>query len=226
VQWIALHEIGHALGMRSHSPIPADLMYEMVRDRIHVEGLSTEDANSFVSLYRIPNGTVFARVPSDASIAALPPDLPSGPPALAMAPHVDARLGFSLRPPADWMRAETARGMVAVDGVTWDYTASFQVIVERYPTIEAYLERYGAFYLDHGRVLRDASAVVDGRRARRTFIANAEADFAEEIAFIESGDGRVFVVIADCPLGAVEIYRPWFEAMLASLDIWEGTGAP
>jgi hypothetical protein len=143
-----------------------------------------------------------------------------------MAPHVDARLGFSLRPPADWMRAETARGMVAVDGVTWDYTASFQVIVERYPTIEAYLERYGAFYLDHGRVLRDASAVVDGRRARRTFIANAEADFAEEIAFIESGDGRVFVVIADCPLGAVEIYRPWFEAMLASLDIWEGTGAP
>jgi hypothetical protein len=226
VQWIALHEIGHALGMRSHSPIPADLMYEMVRDRIHVEGLSTEDANSFVSLYRIPNGTVFARVPSDASIAALPPDLPSGPPALAMAPHVDARLGFSLRPPADWMRAETARGMVAVDGVTGDYTASFQVIVERYPTIEAYLERYGAFYLDHGRVLRDASAVVDGRRARRTFIANAEADFAEEIAFIESGDGRVFVVIADCPLGAVEIYRPWFEAMLASLDIWEGTGAP
>jgi hypothetical protein len=217
VQWIALHEIGHALGMRSHSPIPADLMYEMVRDRIHVQGLSTEDANSFVSLYRIPNGTVFARVPSEPSIADLPLDLPSGPPTLSMAPHVDARLGFSLHTPADWMRVETARGMVAVDGVTWDYTASFQVIVERYPTIEAYLERYGPFYLDHGRVLRDVSAVVDGRRARRAFIAKA---------FIESGDGRVFVVIADCPLGAAEVYRPWFEAMLASLDIWEGAGAP
>lgn len=226
VQWIALHEIGHALGMRSHSPIPADLMYERVRDRIHVKGLSTEDANSFVSLYRIPNGTIFARVPSGKSAVPFAPDLPSGPPELALAPHVDPRLGFSVHPPAGWMRAETARGMVAVDGVTWDYTASFQVIVERYATIDAYLERYGAFYLAHGRVLRDAPAVLGGRRARRALIARAEADFAEEIAFIESGDGRVFVVIADCPLSAAEVYRPWFEAALASLEIWDETGAP
>ena len=33
VERIALHEIGHALGMRTHSPIPADLMYPVVRDR-------------------------------------------------------------------------------------------------------------------------------------------------------------------------------------------------
>jgi predicted Zn-dependent protease len=65
VEWVALHEIGHALGTRSHSPIPADLMYEVVRDRLIVaEGLSTEDVNSFVSLYRLPNGTVYGSVPS------------------------------------------------------------------------------------------------------------------------------------------------------------------
>jgi hypothetical protein len=36
----------------------------------------------------------------------------------------------------------------------------------------------------------------------------------------------VFVVIADCPLSAAEVYRPWFEAALASLEIWDETGAP
>ena len=56
-----------------HEPTPRlrnirvnDLMYEIVRDRRTVaEGLSTEDVNSFVSLYRLANGTVYGRVPSD-----------------------------------------------------------------------------------------------------------------------------------------------------------------
>jgi predicted Zn-dependent protease len=226
VQWIALHEIGHALGMRGHSPIPADLMYERVRDRIHVRGLSTEDVNSFESLYRLPNGTVFGRIPPDAISASSAPEFPSGPPRLALAPHVDPRLGFSIRPPSGWVRAETSRGMVAVDGVTWDYTASFQVIVERYPTIEAYLARYGAFYRAHGHVLSDEPITVDGRRALRTVIANPRRDVAEEIVFIESGDGRVFIVLADCPLDAAEAYRPWFRAALGTLEIWSGPGAP
>ena len=34
VEKLVLHEVGHALGMREHSPIPADLMYAVARDRI------------------------------------------------------------------------------------------------------------------------------------------------------------------------------------------------
>ncbi len=221
VEWITLHELGHALGMRRHSPIPSDLMYEMVRDRIQVDGLSVQDANSFVSLYRLPNGTVFARMVPGAEMADPDSHLPSGPPRLDGESHEDPRLGFSIRPPAGWLRAETARGMVAVDGATWDYTASLQVIVQRYPTIEAYLDRYGSSYRRHGRVLRDVALEVDGYPARQLMIANTHLDVVEEITFIEAGDGRVFVVIADCPLDATDAYRPWFDAMLASLEIWD-----
>jgi predicted Zn-dependent protease len=219
VEWIALHEIGHGLGMRGHSPIPADLMYEVARDRITVHGgLSAEDVNSFVSLYQIPNGTVFGRVAADEID---PP--PSGPglPELAMAPYVDSRLGFEFHPPAGWMRVSTAQGMVAVDGVTWDYTASFQVVVHRYPTIESYLERYSLYYLNRGHLSRPAPLVVNGRRALQAEIEVFEAPRIEQITLIEVGDGRVIVIIADCPSKTIDAYRPWFSAALASLEITE-----
>ena len=219
VEWIALHEIGHALGMRGHSPIPADLMYEVARDRIMLhEGLSAEDVNSFVSLYQLPNGTVFG------SVAAGESDPPaSGPwlPELAIAPYVDSRLGFEFRPPGGWMRVPTAQGMVAVHGVTWDYTASFQIVVHRYPTIESYLERYSPYYLNRGRLSRPAPLVVNGRRALRFEIEVFEAPRMEQITLIEVGDGRLIVVIADCPREMIDAYRPWFSAALASLEITE-----
>ena len=63
VERIALHEIGHALGMRSHSPVPNDLMFQMVRERPGPARLSFEDVNSFVSLYALPNGTVYHWLP-------------------------------------------------------------------------------------------------------------------------------------------------------------------
>jgi predicted Zn-dependent protease len=219
VEWIALHEIGHALGMRSHSPIPADVMYEVVRDRVSVRELSLEDVNSFVSLYRLPNGTVYTRIPPEGAAARAPAELPQGPPQLAIAPYVDARLGFELRPPAGWMRVPTARGVVLVDGVTWDYTASFQIVVHRYPTLEAYMQRYGAHYLARGQVLEQGFLTLGGRRAFEIRIGDPEGRFIEQMTFIETGDGRVFAVIADSPVDLADAYRPWFAAALSALEI-------
>jgi len=222
VQWIALHEIGHALGMRRHSPIPADLMYEVVRNRILVSGLSTEDVNSFVSLYELENGTVFAYLPPGEVAAAGPVKIPppSGPPKLAMAPFVDSRRGFQIHPPAGWMRLETSRGMVAVDGVTWDYSASFQVIVELYPTIEAYLERFAAYYLAKGRAFEWEFTEVNGFRALEASIVGHDGLAIEQFVFIEVGDGRLIVVVMDCAVEDASDYWPWFEATLASLEVW------
>jgi hypothetical protein len=222
VQWIALHEIGHALGMRRHSPIPADLMYEVVRDRILVSGLSTEDVNSFVSLYQLENGSVFAHLPPGEVTAAEPVKIPppSGPPKLAMAPFVDSRRGFQIHPPAGWMRLETSRGMVAVDGVTWDYSASFQVIVELYPTIEDYLARFAAYYLAKGRALEWEFTEVSGFRALEVSIVDHDELTIEQFVFIEAGDGRLIVVVADCSVEDASDYWPWFEATLSSLEIW------
>ena len=227
VQWIALHEIGHALGMRGHSPIRADLMYEVARDRIMVrEGLSTQDVNSFLSLYRLPSGVVFARLAPDE-----PESLAVGPgdPRLAIAPYVDTRHGFELLPPAGWTRVATAQGMVAVDGYTWDYAASFQVVAHRYPTIGAYLERYGPYYAQRGVISEPEQLVVDGRRALQTEIAVFEAPRIEQITLIEVGDGRLLTVIADCPAEQLEAFRPWFELALSSVrvrdlpeDAWPG----
>lgn len=220
VEWIALHEIGHALGMRQHSPIPADLMYAVVRDHVSVKGPSAEDVNSFVSLYRLPNGTVFGRVGSEGPPPRAPLGPPSGAPELSLAPYVDPRLGFALRPPAGWMRVQTDHGMVAIDGVTWDYTASFQVIVQRYRTIEEYLERYGPYYLSHGQLLRNEFMVVSGHRALAVSLEDPEGRRVESLTFVETGDGRLIVLIADCPTGMAQAYAPWFRAAMLSLEIW------
>jgi hypothetical protein len=220
VEWIALHEIGHALGMRGHSPIPGDLMYEIVRDRLTVaEGLSTEDVNSFVSLYRLPNGVVYGEARAADAPASAPP--PSGPVRLAMAPYVDARLGFAVKPPDGWLSLDTGQGMVAVDGVTWDYSASFQVIVARYPTIDDYLARFGDHYLQRGRLVHYEPMVVNGLRAAHGVVARHEGGSVEEITLIETGDGRVLVVIADCAIEHLHAYSPWFDAALASLEVWD-----
>jgi hypothetical protein len=113
-----LHEIGHALGMRGHSPIPADLMYEVARDR-RVDRLSVEDVNSFRALYRLPNGTIYARLPRGGDLPRAAAQAPAGPPQLAPQPYEDKRLGFAVQPGLGWRLVPTPRGVVAVDGVAW-----------------------------------------------------------------------------------------------------------
>ena len=53
------HEIGHAIGMRGHSPIPADLMYE-VGSRSFIPGLDEIVAHHVVRTGR-PVGVHFGR---------------------------------------------------------------------------------------------------------------------------------------------------------------------
>ena len=117
------------------------------------------------------------------------------------------------------MQVPTAQGVVAVDGVTWDYTASFQVVVHRYPTLEAYMDRYGDHYLSRGRVLHQRFLTLGGRRAFEIQIGDLAGEFIERTTFVETGNGRIVAVIADCPAELAAAYQPWFDAALASLEI-------
>jgi len=228
VERLALHEIGHALGMSRHSPIPGDLMYEVARDRPLGDALSAEDVNSFVSLYRLPNGTVFVRTAQAGSAERTPaPPGPAGAePTLALAPHVDARFGYEIRLPVDWTRIETSHGVIAVNGVAWDYAASFQVIVRRYPSIEEYLARYAGAHLAGGELLDERELELGGRRALELVVRDRIPGVTEHLNFIETGDQRLVVVIADCPSGVYGEYRPWFEASVASLEFWSDDRPP
>jgi hypothetical protein len=218
VERIVLHEIGHVLGMRAHSPVPNDLMFETVRESPGRATLSAEDVNSFVSLYGLPNGTVYRRLAGGAEAPA--PGPPEGPPRLSLAPHVDARRGFEIQLPEGWLTVDTPTGLVSVDGTTWDYGASLQLIVRRFPSVEAYLERHAPAHVRDGTVLEQGFAEVAGRPAFRLVVRSRGGDLVDENTIIEAGDGRVFVAIADCAPETCAAYRPWFAAALASLEIW------
>lgn len=216
VRGIARHEIGHALGMRGHSPIPADLMFEEADDRRDREGLGLSDTNSFLSLYAIPSGTVY--VDPGAARPAARRLLPEGAPRLDVAPHVDTRLGFEIQLPEAWQRQPTPYGVVAVNGLPWDYDASFQLNVHRFDTIEEFVERFGPAYLIGAALLSIEHRELAGHRAREVQL-RTDVGTRESLTLIESGDGRVLVAIAECPAEQHAAYRPWFLAVLDSLEI-------
>jgi hypothetical protein len=91
--------------------------------------------------------------------------------------------------------------------------------VQRYATVEEFLERYGAYYSRRGAIGEPTEQRVDGRRAVQTEIVLRDAPRIELVTLIEVGDGRILVVTADGPRDSWEAYRPWFDAVLATLRI-------
>jgi predicted Zn-dependent protease len=218
VQRNVLHEIGHALGMHGHSPIPADLMYEVARDR-RVDRLSVEDVNSFRALYRQPNGTIYARLPRGADLPRGTARAPAPPVQLVATPFTDPRLGYSLRPAAGWHSVPASRGVVVIDGLAWDYEASFQVIVRSYPSTAQYLERHGDAHVRGGKIVQEGPLDVGGRRAFWMRVTPLEGEMIEDHVFLESGDGRVLIVIMEAPRTLRAGFGPWFDAMLSTLQV-------
>jgi hypothetical protein len=112
---------------------------------------------------------------------------------------------------------------VAVDGTTWDYEASFQVIVRGYDSVDEYLDRYGDWHLGQGRIADARSVQVAGRPARRFRLDRTDGR-SEELVLVASGDGRVVVVLWDCGTSQLPAFAPWFEASLATLELRAATG--
>lgn len=215
---VALHEVGHALGMRGHSPIPAHLMFGETRGR-PVDELSAADVNSFRALYAIPNGTLYTR-----AAPGLPPQLPAagpGPaaPVLGEDAVVDRGLGFSLRVPEGWQVVREPQGLVAIDGVVWDYDASFSVTARGYQSVEGYLEQNQARHLAGGVVQERATIRVAGRPARSMRVYQPRAHLVQQQVFLATGDGRVLILVAEAPAEAMGEFSGWFSAILESFEV-------
>ncbi|HKC50383.1 MAG TPA: matrixin family metalloprotease, partial [Myxococcota bacterium] len=114
VRAVALHEIGHLLGVSGqHSPLAGDVMYPVAGDR-RIEALSEHDKNTLRALYALPPGTVYAhlretRETKSSDVRAVTPKLADE--------TRDARHGFAVHFPKRWQVIQTPSGWIAVDGV-------------------------------------------------------------------------------------------------------------
>ncbi len=215
---VALHEIGHALGMRGHSPIPAHLMFGETRGR-PVDELSPADVNSFRALYAMPNGTVYTRTQRGVRAPALTPSGGPGHPVLAADAVVDRTLGFSLRVPEGWQVVREPQGLVAIDGVVWDYDASFSVTARGYQSVEGYLERNQGLHVGGGIVQQRETIRVAGRDAQSMRVYRPRAHLLQHQVFLETGDGRVLILVAEAPAESMRVFAPWFSAILGSFEV-------
>jgi hypothetical protein len=137
-----------------------------------------------------------------------------GPPRLG--PEIqDPRLDVRLQLPKGWQVVRTPRGWIAVDGLTWDYDASLQVIGVR-GTAQALIEQYGSSYLAQGEVVSTDVLEIDGRAIPRVILRRSQS--TEVVSIVEWQEGRLLIVVADARTENFDLYRPWFQAVLMSLE--------
>jgi hypothetical protein len=209
VRAVALHEIGHLLGVSGqHSPLAGDVMYAVAGDR-RIEALSEHDKNTLRALYSIPAGTIYARLgePNPPRVR----DVRREPPKLAGETR-DQRHGFAVHFPKGWQAIKTPSGWIAVDGVSWDYDASIQVVTSR-GTVESHLALLAARAVSDD--VRQETFELDGALVTRLIARGAER--AEQTDVVDWGDGFVLVVMADARSEDFEFYRPWFQRVLLSV---------
>jgi hypothetical protein len=212
VRAVALHEIGHLLGVSGqHSPLAGDVMYEVAGDR-RIEALSEHDKNTLRALYKLPPGTVYARL---GEVHERPKsDVRAEPPKLADETR-DPRHGFAVHFPKRWQAIPTPSGWIAVDGVSWDYDASIQVISAR-GSVGSYLSLLAGKGRARGDDVRSEFFELDGAAVARLISRGSER--AEQTDLVDWGDGFVLVVIADSRAQDFEFYRPWFQRVLLSVE--------
>ena len=212
VRVVALHEIGHILGASGqHSPLAGDVMYPIADDS-RVEAISEHDRNTFRALYRLPPGSVYARL--DEAHAEPLSEIRRGPPRLGER-HADERRDFSVSFPAGWQVIRARTGWVAVDGVSWDYDASVQVVALR-GRKDAFVEQHRRRLLMRGELESTDVIEIDGTPVTR-LVARGDG-WAEQTAVQEWGDGWLLVMVADCAARDYSLYRPWFDLVLLSTD--------
>jgi hypothetical protein len=212
VQTVALHEIGHILGAGSqHSPLAGDVMYK-IADDTRTERLSEHDRNTFRALYRLPPGSVYART---TEIHSEPlSEIRRGPPRLDKL-HSDERQGFGVRFPVGWQVIRSRVGFVAVDGVTWDYDASIQIMALR-GELEAFVQQQRRSLALRGELEATERLELDGQPVAR-IVARGDG-WTEQTAVQEWADGWLLVLVADCATRDYPLYRPWFERVMLSID--------
>jgi predicted Zn-dependent protease len=224
VRRLVIHELGHALGMRGHSPSPGDVMYAELADAPGRDELSLQDVNSFLALYRLPNGTHFVDAPAEADLLStvdaphvVPPDYADP----DVSPYVDSEHGFEIDLPRSWVRIPEPHGGFFTDGPSWDYNASMRIFVWPSQRIEDFVACCARELLAGSWLRTRTETQHAGRRALRLEIEDSAGQTADTLLFIEIGDGRVMLVAMTRPAATALAWAAWFEASLASLEIWE-----
>ncbi|HTO05607.1 MAG TPA: matrixin family metalloprotease [Myxococcota bacterium] len=212
VRAVALHEIGHVLGVSGqHSPLAGDVMFPVAGDR-RIEALSEHDKNTLRALYSLPPGTIYARLaevqpPKIGAVRREPPTLAGE--------TIDPRHGFEVHFPKGWQVIKTPSGWIAVDGVSWDYDASIQVVASR-GDVGSHLSLLAGRSRARGDDVRREVFELDGETVARLIARGPER--AEQSDVVDWGDGFVLVVMADAATKDFEFYRPWFQRVLLSVQ--------
>ena len=212
VHAVALHEIGHILGASGqHSPLRGDSMYKIANDA-RIEKLSEHDRNTFRAMYRTKPGAVYVRLGEKRAEPIT--EARRRPPSLDRE-IIDDRFQLQVRFPTGWQVIRSSRGWVAVDGLSWDYDASIQVIALR-GNLPDYLRRRALMGTRPDEMVSSEMLELDGQPIGRIVLRTP--DWTEQTAVLDWDPGWILVVVADCGSENFSFYQPWFQRVLLSLE--------